>query len=162
MSGTSPPLRAIDVDHPVNYVYIHSMSHSIFEPCRDCACTALRKASRAVTQHYDASLRGTGLRTTQFTVLSTLAQTGPMPVSKLATFLGMERTTLTRNLGPLEQRGLVSIDSGDADARVRQVSITAAGEAAARHSLPAWKKAQGSVAPLLKRFGLTDIRRAAP
>lgn len=133
------------------------MTRSIFEPCRGCACTALRKASRAVTQHFEASFRGTGLRATQFTVLSTLAQTGPMPISRLAAFLGMERTTLTRNLAPLERRGLVKIATEDTDARIRRASITTAGEDAARHSLPAWRKAQASVPKVLKQFGLDGM-----
>lgn len=114
-----------------------------------------------MTQHYETSLRGSGLRATQFTVLSTLAQTGPMPISKLAQFLGMERTTLTRNLVPLERRGLVETVGGDSDARIRRVAITSAGEDAARHSLPAWKKAQASVPRLLKQFGLGDMPLAA-
>jgi DNA-binding MarR family transcriptional regulator len=133
------------------------MDQSLFKPTRECVCTALRKASRAVTQHYEASFRGSGLRATQFTVLSTLAQTGAMPVSKLAAFLGMERTTLTRNLGPLEKRGLVEVVSDDGDARVRRVAITRAGENAARDGLAAWRKAQASVPRVLKQLGLADF-----
>lgn len=110
-----------------------------------------------MTQHFEASFRGTGLRATQFTVLSTLAQTGPMPISRLATFLGMERTTLTRNLAPLERRGLVKISTEDADARIRRASITDTGEQAARQSLPAWRKAQASVPKVLKQFGLDGL-----
>lgn len=110
-----------------------------------------------MTQHYEASFRGTGLRGTQFTVLSTLAQTGPMPISRLAAFLGMERTTLTRNLGPLEKRGFVTITSDENDARVRRATITPAGEAAAREGLASWRKAQASVPRLLKQLGLGDM-----
>lgn len=120
----------------------------------------MRKASRAVTQHYEASFRGTGLRATQFTVLSTLAQTGPMPVSRLANFLGMERTTLTRNLAPLERRGLVEVAADAGDARVRKVAITAAGEAAARDGLPAWRRAQAGVPRILKQLGNIDFSAA--
>jgi DNA-binding MarR family transcriptional regulator len=111
-----------------------------------------------VTQYFELSFRGTGLRATQFTILATLAQTDPQPISKLANFLGMERTTLTRNLGPLERRGFVKLVGGDSDARIRRVTITAAGEEAARHGLAAWKKAQATVPRLLKQFGLNDMQ----
>ncbi len=58
-----------------------------------------------MTQHYERAFRGTGLRATQFTLLATLIQTGPIPLGRLAEMTGLERTTLTRNLRPLEKRG---------------------------------------------------------
>ncbi len=78
---------------------------------------------------------------TQFTLLATLVQTGPLPTTRLADFLGLERTTLTRNLGPLIRDGYVRIDEGE-DRRVRKVAITPAGKEAARRAFPFWKKAQ--------------------
>ena len=129
---------------------------SPFEPCRDCTCSALRRASRAVTQHYEASFRGTGLRATQFTVLATLAQTGPMPLSALATMLGLERTTLTRNLGPLEKKGYVSTVA-DEDQRVRRIAITKKGEAAALAALDAWKQAQATVGEVIRNAGVSKL-----
>jgi DNA-binding MarR family transcriptional regulator len=114
----------------------------------------MRKASRAVTQHYEACFKGSGLRATQFSVLAVLAQSEPQPISKLAGFLGMERTTLTRNLVPLERRGLVRI-TGDDDGRVRRVAITPAGESAARAALRLWKQAQATVPAVLKKLGLS-------
>ena len=125
-----------------------------FADCRTCSCAALRRASRAVTQHYEARFRGTGLRATQFTVLVTLAQTGPVTVSKLAGLLGLERTTLTRNLRPLEARGWVRELPDESDHRRRRVALTPAGRSAAGKALPAWRKAQATVAPILDRFGL--------
>ena len=68
-------------------------------------------------------------------------QTGPIPTTRLADFQGLERTTLTRNLGPLIRDGFVRIDEGE-DRRVRKVAITPAGEEAARRAFPFWKKAQ--------------------
>lgn len=114
-----------------------------FSPCRQCACSAARRASRAITHHYDAALRGSGLRNTQFTTLATLAQTGPMPMTRLAAFLGLERTTLTRNLKPLLRDGLVEMRE-EKDGRVRRIAIASKGEAAARNAFPLWKKAQDS------------------
>jgi DNA-binding MarR family transcriptional regulator len=86
-------------------------------------------------------MRGAGVRGPQFTLLATLIQTGPLPTSRLADLLGLERTTLTRNLSPLVRKGLVRIDGGE-DRRVRKVAITRAGEEAARRAFPFWKKAQ--------------------
>jgi len=129
---------------------------SPFLACRDCKCSALRRASRAVTQHYEASFRGTGLRATQFTVLATLAQTGPLPLTELADALVLERTSLTRNLQPLERRGLVKTLS-DADQRVRRIAITTKGENAALGALDAWKRAQSSVDDVLRGTGIDAI-----
>ncbi|WP_215861363.1 MarR family winged helix-turn-helix transcriptional regulator [Acidithiobacillus ferriphilus] len=109
-----------------------------------------------MTQHYEASFRGTGLRATQFTLLATLAQTGPLPLSALATMLGLERTTLTRNLGPLEKKGYVS-SVADSDQRVRRIAITKKGEAAALAALDAWKQAQSTVGEVLDRTGVQDL-----
>jgi DNA-binding MarR family transcriptional regulator len=129
-----------------------------FAPCRDCTCSAFRRASRAVTQHFEEQFSGSGLRSTQFTVLATLIQTGAISISRLARILGVERTTLTRNLGPLERRKLVTV-LGDADGRVRKVGITRAGQVLAVDLLPRWKKAQASVGSVLSRFDLSSTRR---
>ena len=125
-----------------------------FHPCRACACSALRRASRAVTLHYEAHFRGQELRATQFTILATLNQTGPIALTRLAEQLGLDRTTLTRNLRPLARKGFVT-EAPQADRRVKQVAITPAGAAAAREALPAWHKAQDSVGPVLERIGLS-------
>jgi DNA-binding MarR family transcriptional regulator len=125
----------------------------LFRPCRACTCSALRRVGRAVTQHYEAAFRGTGLRSTQFTLLATLIQTGPIPLSRLADMAGLERTTLTRNLRPLEKRGLIRSD-GEADGRVRRIAITPDGERLAVELLPAWQRAQATVGAVLERTPL--------
>src|SRR5271163_2424331 len=113
-----------------------------FLDCRGCVCAALRRASRAVTQHYERAFRGSGLRATQFTLLAVLTQTGPLPLSALAHQAGLERTTLTRNLQLLKAKGLIRIQSVDQDQRIRRIELTRAGFAAAEKGLPAWRKAQ--------------------
>jgi DNA-binding MarR family transcriptional regulator len=123
-----------------------------FLACRNCVCAAMRRASRAVTQHYERSFRGSDLRATQFTLLSVLTQTGPLPVSSLATHAGLERTTLTRNLQLLEKRGFVRVGNSGEDQRIRQVELTRAGYAAAAKGLSRWKAAQAGVAPILRRY----------
>jgi DNA-binding MarR family transcriptional regulator len=129
---------------------------SPFHACRSCTCSALRRASRAVTQHYEACFRGTGLRATQFTLLANLAQTGPLPLTALASMLGLERTSLTRNLRPLEKKGLVKAMAHD-DQRVRHIAITKKGEAAALAALDAWNQAQSSIAKVLLRTGIDKL-----
>jgi DNA-binding MarR family transcriptional regulator len=123
-------------------------------PTRGCICASLRRASRAVTDHYEQRFRGSGLRGTQFTVLSTLAQTGPIALSRLAEMLGVDRTTLSRNVRPLERRALIKL-SGTKDARVTEASITPRGRALVRETFPRWQDAQASALVVLRRFGLS-------
>ena len=129
--------------------------YATLEECRKCHCLALRRASRAVTQHYESAFRGAGLRATQFTVLSALAVAGPLTVSRLARILGMERTTLTRNLRPLESKGWVEVAHDADDQRLRRVTLTPLGLATATGALPAWRKAQAQATPVLKRLGVS-------
>src|SRR5271166_4258851 len=96
-----------------------------FTETRQCACSAARRKSRELTRFYERAMRGSGLRGPQFTLLATLIQTGP-PTTRLADFLGLERTTLTRNLRPLLRDGHVTIENG-ADRRIHKVAITSKG-----------------------------------
>ena len=130
-----------------------SVSSPSFQACRTCACSALRHASRTVTQHYERHFRGSGLRVTQFTILATLAQTGPLSISELSVKLGLERTTLSRNLRLLENKGWVSaINHGDQ--RVRRMTLTTKGRKKAVAALPVWKRADAGAEVILRRFGL--------
>lgn len=96
------------------------------------------------------------MRATQFTILATLAQTGPKPLTELATILGLERTSLTRNLRPLEKKRYVETSTGD-DHRVRCISITQEGEQAALDALSAWKRAQATVDDVFRNMGVDGI-----
>ena len=107
----------------------------------NCTCFNLRKAVRAVTQMYDEALKPSGLRTTQFSLLSVVGRKGPIGISELAQALGMDRTTLTRNLKPLTDKGLVDVSSGT-DRRQRPVALTSAGEDALAQALPLWRGVQ--------------------
>ena len=129
------------------------MTTASFRPCRSCACSALRRATRAVTRHYENHFRGSGLRATQFTVLAMLAQTGPLPISDLSNQMGIERTTLSRNLRLLEKNGWITA-ADDNDQRFRKMALTAAGKRAASVALSRWRRAQASVGPVLRLFGL--------
>ncbi len=114
------------------------------DAARNCACFNLRKAARAVTQLYDAALAPSGIRATQFSVLVALALVDGAPLSRVADGLVMDRTTLTRNLRPLERRGWVRIEAGE-DRRERNLSLTRSGRAALERALPLWQQAQARV-----------------
>jgi DNA-binding MarR family transcriptional regulator len=112
--------------------------------CQFCVGANLRMASRAITKLYDEMLRPGGLQLTQFSLLTNLALAGPTTMTRLAESLIMDRTTLTRNLKPLERQGLVEIIAG-ADQRTREIKITPQGLEALAKSLPLWEKAQTQV-----------------
>ena len=109
-----------------------------------CTASQLRRASRAVTGAFDAAMRPVGLRSSQFSVLVGLAVAGELPVSRLANALGLDRTTMTRNLRPLERRGFVASGEG-ADRRAKVLRLTAKGRSALARALPAWQRAQERV-----------------
>lgn len=123
-----------------------------------CACAHLRRAARAVTQLYDEVLRPSGLRATQFTLLVALERSGAPPMTRLAEAVGMDRTTLTRNLRPLVRRGLARTRPGR-DSRVREVELTDRGRAALSEAIPLWERAQGRVAAALGRPRMRRLLR---
>jgi DNA-binding MarR family transcriptional regulator len=107
-----------------------------------CNCLALRQASRYITGVYDQMLSGTGLRVTQFSILYKLSALGPMTVNQMSAELVMDRTTLTRNLKPLERDELVVSGPSEHDRRERVIDLTPAGKAKVKAMLPLWRKAQ--------------------
>ncbi len=112
--------------------------------CMDCACFNLRKATRAITQLYDEALRPMGLRVTQFSLLIATMMLGSITVTRLAEIGVMDRTTLTRNLRPLEKKGLIKVVPGD-DHRTRVVTLTTRGKDVLSKAIPLWEKAQSRV-----------------
>lgn len=109
-----------------------------------CTCFKLRSLARRVTQLYDHTLAPAGLKVTQYSLLAHVRRRAPRAaptMSELAQALFTDRTTLTRNLKPLVERGLVEIGHG-ADARSKAVTITTRGEAVFQAARPLWKQAQ--------------------
>lgn len=119
-----------------------------------CACEALRRTSRSVTSHYQQALAGAGVRPAQLPILVATRLMGPVPVTALAAQLGLDRTTLTRNLAHLEEQDLVTTQEGD-DGRVRLVVLTAAGQDLLGPAYEAWQAAQAGVA---EAFGAERLR----
>lgn len=109
-----------------------------------CNATAMRKASRRLTQLYDEAIGGSGLRSTQFAILSELdlLAEAPPTMAELAAILVMDRSALGHNLRPLERDGLVELRQSDTDRRRRHVVMTARGKARYREGLRLWAEAQ--------------------
>jgi DNA-binding MarR family transcriptional regulator len=110
----------------------------------DCNGTAMRKASRRLTQLYDTALEPCGLRSTQFAILAELerAPGEPPTMADLARALVMDRSALGHNLRPLERDGLIVLEASEADRRRRHVMLTAAGRAKFREARRLWQAAQ--------------------
>jgi len=121
-----------------------------------CACFNLRKAARTITQIYDDALRPSGLRATQFSLLAVLRARAPLTVSELADVAATDRTTLTRNLKPLERDGLVRSRAG-ADRRVRELLVTPKGRRALAGAYPLWRRAQEDVRKLVGAPRMNDL-----
>src|SRR5712691_6780440 len=107
-----------------------------------CNCLAVRQAARHVTQFYDRFLAPSGLRTTQFSILARLRRQGPMTINALAADMVMDRTTLGRNILPLERDGLIRIEPGASDRRSRELHVTRRGEKRLEAAYKGWVEAQ--------------------
>lgn len=109
-----------------------------------CCCFNMRKVMRAVTQFYDRSLEPSGIRATQFTLLVALSSTNAKTLTEIADSLVMDRTTLTRNLKPLEKLGFITTVQ-PLDKRSKGYVLTDAGKEVVNKSVPLWEEAQNSI-----------------
>lgn len=109
-----------------------------------CTCSELRRAARAVTLLYDNAFRSSGLLSTQLGVLHVIYKSDSIRISHLAKELGMDRTTLTRNLSVLQRQGFIKISSGK-DNRTRIVTITNKGRTTIAKAIPLWNDVQNKV-----------------
>ena len=122
-----------------------------------CTCFKLRKLTRAMSRLYDQHMARVGLKTTQYSLLSNAAR-GALPVAELAERLGMERTTLTRNLKPLVDAAWIELKPG-ADSRQRIVTLTDAGREKQKQAYAAWRAAQTEIETLLGRDAVRALHR---
>jgi DNA-binding MarR family transcriptional regulator len=106
-----------------------------------CASLNFRRTARAVTRLYDLAFQGTGIRSTQFTILIAVAKAQPVSIGTLGEILVIDSTTLTRSLAKLQKQGFLTI-SKRAERRQRFVNLTDAGVKALEDSLPGWRAAQ--------------------
>ena len=121
-----------------------------------CTCFQLRRAARQVSQVYDHELAAVDLSLNEYSILRH-AQAGPRLLGELADLLGMERTTLTRNLRPLLDAGWLQEARGD-DARQRVVSITPSGRKRIDSAKPHWQRAQSRIESLFGKAATARLR----
>ena len=123
---------------------------------RQCCCFNMPKVTRAVTQYYDRFLEPAGIRATQFTLLAALFSTKGKTLTEIAESLVMDRTTLTRNLKPLEKMGLIATVQ-TLDKRSKAYVLTPEGEQIVEKCVPLWQQAQNSVVNALGADVYQDI-----
>jgi len=123
-----------------------------------CNCLAVRQAARYLTQFYDQFLAPSGLRSTQFSILGKLMGYGPLSINALAKELVMDRTTLGRNMLPLQREGLIEIVAGTADRRTKELRLTKAGVERLRAAAPGWAQAQARFEQAFGRKRSAELR----
>jgi len=130
-----------------------------------CVCQKARETSRKITRIYDEMLQTAGIKTTQFTLLAAISLQDDATLTDLAKVLGMDRTTLSRNLRPLERNGLIEV-SAEGYRRARSASMTEKGAAVMEEALPLWRAAQDTLKARLGKdtwnhfqTDLTEVRK---
>src|SRR6478736_8248661 len=124
----------------------------------ECNCLALRAATRHVTQFYDQVIAPTGMRTTQFSILAKLKRRGPLTINALAEDMVMDRTTLGRNILPLERDRLIRIEPATSDRRAKELHLTKAGEKRLLAARKGWSVAQGQFEASFGAKRAADLR----
>ncbi|MCI0430182.1 MAG: MarR family transcriptional regulator [Rhodospirillales bacterium] len=122
-----------------------------------CVCLRVQRASRAIARHFDEALRPLGLSNGQFSLLMQLNRPSPLTVGGLAEELVMDRTTTTKNLKPLERRGLLRIRRDEEDPRVKRITLTSAGRALLAKAVRHWKAANDAVVASLSDTELASL-----
>lgn len=123
-----------------------------------CLCLSLQRAARVVGRLFDEALRPLGLTNGQFSLLMSLNRPQPPRMGDLVPLLGMDRTTLTANLKPLERRGLVAVAGDPRDRRVRRLALTDAGRALLVEALPIWRATHDALDRRLGEGGPERLR----
>jgi len=123
-----------------------------------CACFNVRNAARLITDLYDQTLEPSGLRITQVAILIAIDSDNAVTMQSLASRLGLDPSTMTRTLRPLEQQGYVCAGAG-CDRRAKELELTASGRAVLRRCLRLWEKAQDSLRESVGRSRFDRIIR---
>lgn len=119
-----------------------------------CYCIGIRRAANAVTSFYDRALEPTGLTVNQFSLLRNLSRLGSGSISGLAAYVGLERTTLTRTLKPLAERGFIK-DVSEKGRRDKKLELTSLGKETLNKGIPLWESAQSEIEA---RLGKENLR----
>jgi len=126
-----------------------------------CTCGSLRKASRRISQFYDAALAPVGIKSTQFSILAEVERgsiDGPLSMCELATAMVMDRSTLGHNLRPLERDDLLSLRLTLTDRRKRHVALTRKGRSTLRRARRLWRTAEGRFEKIFGKRHAADLR----
>jgi DNA-binding MarR family transcriptional regulator len=110
-----------------------------------CLCLHVQRAARMLARRFDEALKPAGLTNQQFSLLMSLNRPSPPPMGPVAALLGMDRTSLTAALKPLERRGLVEIVASETDRRARLLRLTDAGEALLAAAMPIWDRTHNEI-----------------
>jgi DNA-binding MarR family transcriptional regulator len=124
-----------------------------------CNCNAMRKASRQISRLYDAHLEPTGLRITQFLILSVLKEVGKAAINVLAERLDVERTAMGKMAGFLERDGLIRIRPSPTDGRSRLLELTEEGRRRHSEAAPLWREAQRQFEQLNGTKNVASLRQ---
>lgn len=146
---TKPEETSLSVQHPA------AARHNA------CTCGSLRKASRRVSQFYDAALAPVGIKSTQYSILSEVGRgrpEGPVTMRELAAAMVMDRSTLGHNLKPLERDDLVIVRLSSDDRRKRYVELTAKGRSILQKSRRLWRLAEGHFEKIFGKKPAADLR----
>jgi DNA-binding MarR family transcriptional regulator len=114
-----------------------------------CLCLHVQRAARTLARRFDEALRPVGLTNGQFSLLMSLNRPVPAGMGSVATLLGMDRTTLTAALKPLERRGLITVAADPADRRSRQLTLTEEGRVVLASAVPIWEASHAAIEALL-------------
>ncbi len=118
------------------------MAERALTPMDVCHCFAVRQAGRWISQLYDQHLAACGLRSSQYGILAQLDRLGPASIAALAEAMVMDRTTITRNVTPLQRDGLLEIAAAEDDRRRKELRLTPLGRQTLAAARPLWRKAQ--------------------
>lgn len=118
-----------------------------------CVSNNLHQTARAITRIYGQSLSPTGIKRSQFSVLAYLMKLGTIRVTELADQMYIERTTMGRNLKPLQSHGFVTIRKSDDDGRAKEVTLTPLGVKKFKEALKCWRQAQEKI---VNQFGIEN------
>lgn len=139
--GTPPPGTAPQPEPPT--------LQQVVEVRDACLCLHVQRAARALARHFDEAFRPLGLTNGQFSLMMTLSQPEPPPMTTVAQVLAMDRTTLTAALKPLQRRGLVAVSPAPGDRRSRRPTLTPAGRELLARALPVWRERHAELDRLL-------------
>jgi DNA-binding MarR family transcriptional regulator len=133
------------------------------DPLRDlqpaqCTLLRLRRTTRRVTQIYDRHLAPLDLRITQYSLLGNLVGQPAMPIGTFADIMGMDRTTLTRNIRPLIRAGWIELTAGD-DRRQRAIVLTPEGKAMFRRAIPLWREAESELREAVGTDAIVQLQK---